>query len=355
MNKSFCLAVESFQPGRGGIARVARLMARAIVDLRGSDCITCVALNDGESHLASSVRNYACGGSRLRFFSCVQSAAIERRAIIFDSAGMARAQMPLVSWLCRSACWIHGVEVWEKARRSRLSAISRCGFVFANSEYTLSRAEALHGKFRRSSVCHLSTEQDCFPEPLGDRLQSGPMVLSVGRMDRLQKYKGHDELLECWAGVAEKIRNATLVFVGSGSDQARLVRKSEDLGLTASVRFLGQLSEDALEKQWNDASVFAMPSRGEGFGLVYIEAMRHGVPVIASVHDAGAEINAHEVSGINVDLDVPGALLDALVAVLTSVEYRRRLSVGAAARWQREFCYPRFRDRIAGVLDQWLG
>ena len=81
-----------------------------------------------------------------------------------------------------------------------------------------------------------------------------------------------------------------------------LLRAQADASAAASnIEFTGFLPQGQIDALWSRAHVFAMPSRQEGFGLVYIEAMRRGLPVIASTQDAGQEINLHGVTGFNAD------------------------------------------------------
>jgi phosphatidyl-myo-inositol dimannoside synthase len=101
---------------------------------------------------------------------------------------------------------------------------------------------------------------------------------------------------------------------------------------------------------WKSTVVFAMPSRGEGFGLSYIEAMRWGVPVIASTHDAGREVNIHNETGLNVDLEHQSELADALIELLRDRDLARRMGAAGQRRWREHFCYSAFRKRFLGEL-----
>ena len=110
-----------------------------------------------------------------------------------------------------------------------------------------------------------------------------------------------------------------------------------------------QNADDQTEA-WRQAHVFAMPSRVEGFGMVYVEAMRQGLPVIASMQDAGQEVNIDGETGRNVDLNRPGALESALVELLSDADHARRMGEAGRRHWNRAFRYSNFKERFLGAL-----
>ena len=97
-----------------------------------------------------------------------------------------------------------------------------------------------------------------------------------------------------------------------------------------------------------------MPSRGEGFGLVYVEAMRHGLPVIGSVHDAASEVIVDGKTGYVLDPDEPGALAAALVRLLREPGHAAGLGEAGRRRWAEHFRYGAFRERFGRLLDEFL-
>ena len=101
-------------------------------------------------------------------------------------------------------------------------------------------------------------------------------------------------------------------------------------------------------------ALFAMPSRGEGFGLVYIEAMRHGLPVTASVHDAGQEVNVDGETGYNINLGTPGELPARLIALLKDRDKAAAMGAAGRRRWEDHFRFSAFRDRFLPHLRRWL-
>jgi phosphatidylinositol alpha-1,6-mannosyltransferase len=97
-----------------------------------------------------------------------------------------------------------------------------------------------------------------------------------------------------------------------------------------------------------------MPSRGEGFGLVYVEAMRHGVPVIASVHDAAPEINLDGETGYNVDLARPADLAERIIHLLRDRDWAARLGANGRRRWERHFRFSAFCERFVPLVTEFV-
>jgi glycosyltransferase involved in cell wall biosynthesis len=93
-----------------------------------------------------------------------------------------------------------------------------------------------------------------------------------------------------------------------------------------------------------------MPSRGEGFGLVYLQAMRAGIPCLGSRDDAAADVIVDGETGLLVPRQDPDAISGALGRLLTDEPMRRRLGAAGRRRFESTFTYPRFRARLAGIL-----
>jgi phosphatidylinositol alpha-1,6-mannosyltransferase len=176
-------------------------------------------------------------------------------------------------------------------------------------------------------------------------------VLVVGRMLASERYKGHDELIDAWPAVVAAIPDATLVLVGHGDDFSRLKARAAQSGAGHSIVFKGFVSDTELQALYAQAALFALPSRAEGFGLVYIEAMRHERACIGSVHDAAGDVIVDGETGLLVDQDKAGELANALVALLSDDERRANMGRSGAARVQREFSPNRFADRLIGHLE----
>jgi phosphatidyl-myo-inositol dimannoside synthase len=209
--------------------------------------------------------------------------------------------------------------------------------------------------FRSSSpsakVCWLATEDDQPPAP-GPDFHGPPVVLCVGRIDLDQDYKGHAELIEVWPTVVAGTPGAPLIFAGGGTGLERLRDRARSSPARASIDILGFVPEVRMPALWRSAHLFAMPSRKEGFGIVYAEAMRQGLPVIASLHDAGREVNVDEETGFNVNLDRKGELAERLIALLRDTTLAARMGAAGRRRWQTHFRYGAFAARLCDCVGE---
>ena len=166
----------------------------------------------------------------------------------------------------------------------------------------------------------------------------------LGRLDSNERYKGVDELIEAMADLASVVPPIKLLVAGSGSDQVRLEKKVRELNLSSNVCFTGYVESEILPDLYRLADVFAMPGYGEGFGIVYLEAMASGVPVIGSVWDGSKEALMHGELGVLVDPANRKQLLNAL---------RKQLLAGTGERPAKitHFSMDAFDKRVKLLLN----
>ncbi|SUS08917.1 conserved hypothetical protein [uncultured Defluviicoccus sp.] len=340
-----------FEAGRGGICRVARLMARACIDAGWQ--VAALDLLDAEPPADLGIPIALFRGNRIAFAWACHRAALAGSFLLYDHLGTARAHPRLPGLKRPHAVWIHGIEVWEGARADRLAVARRADLLLCNTEHTKRRALDLFGEpFDRAQVCWLATEEYEPPsEPA--RFDGPPTVLILGRVDE-GRYKGHRELIECWPRVLSVVPDAWLLAVGGGTGLDAVSTEAARSTVAGKIEVLGFVPEEHIEPIWRRAHALAMPSRGEGFGLVYIEAMRRGLPVIASVHDAAPEVNLDGVTGYNVNLDKPDELPDRIIRLLRDPNHAAAMGRAGQARWAEHFRYSAFRRRFQKVIDPLL-
>lgn len=341
--------------GGDGIGYVAQLLERALADIAGRAPWT-VAVDPHSPYGVSRAE-------RVRFAARLALGQALRRAdwVLYNHVGIARTHRVLPAPIRRPyAVFLHGIEVWDpELSPDRVAAMRDARLRISNSHYTAERTAAQHPGIGPVVPCPLGLLAP--GELTGEvdhellRRVRDPMALIVGRMSRSERYKGHDELLDCWAAVVQGAPGAQLVVVGRGDDAERLRGRAAELGLADDVIFTGFVSDVTLEALYGRARLLVMPSRGEGFGLVYLEAMRRGVAVVASRLDAARDVVVDGETGILVDPADRRKLAGAVAGLLARPEEARALGARGRTRYEREFTFERFRDRLATVLADAFG
>jgi phosphatidylinositol alpha-1,6-mannosyltransferase len=176
-------------------------------------------------------------------------------------------------------------------------------------------------------------------------------ALLVGRMWSEERGKGHDALIEGWPEVRRRVPGAQLWIVGEGDDAERIRSAARERGVADAVRFLGRVSDAELGALYRRASVFAMPSRQEGFGLVYAEAMWHGLPCIGSTADAAGQVIDDGKTGFLVPYADARASAEAVAALLSDPAQARAMGEAGRRRARERFTYPRFRADLLAALE----
>lgn len=334
--------------GFDGISAVAREAARALRDPRWE--LEVWSLVDGE---VPHGRGAAGRRDRLLTWSLAEAArptTLARLLVVSLHVHLAVAALPLRVRGARTALFLHGIEAWGALSLLRRVALASAAPLLANSAYTAGRVTARHPAWVRAPIvaCPLGLPLEG-PAPGPASLEPG-FVLSVGRLSAAERYKGTDALLECWPQVVAHAPSARLVIVGEGDDRARLEEKARAGPCAARIRFMGRLEAAALERLYRDCALFALPSTGEGFGLVFLEAMRAGRAVLAA-HGGADEVVEQGVTGRIVDPSDRRALAAEIGRLLADDALRAALGLAGRARFAARFTSASFEARLRRGLD----
>ncbi len=290
-----------------------------------------------------------------RFLSARQALTEPRpeRCLLVWHLGLLRL-VPFFRMRGRMVCvFLHGVEAWGKHSGLTLKMLSRVDHYLTNSRYTWDRFVEAHPEFQSKphAVVHLG-----LGNPFrADLPRSGkrPTAIMISRLEQTENYKGHQQVLRAWPQLLDKVPTARLVIVGDGNLKPSLERLAVAEGVDHAVEFLGQVSDEQKEQMILAARCVALPSRAEGFGLVYVEGMRLGRPSLVSSLDAGREVVNPPEAGLSADPDDLDDLSERLAELMDGPGWSEK-SEASLRRYQNNFTQAHFADRLTRALQEIL-
>jgi phosphatidyl-myo-inositol dimannoside synthase len=276
----------------------------------------------------------------------------------------------LAGTLRRRPYWVvlHGIEAWGPLAYRARAALRHANLVVTTSAFSHAHVMALHrlsaAHTRRlpcvleSRLLKLRPAEDSLQRRLGGRPR---LVLTVARLAASEQYKGHDVVLQALPRVLAQVPDLTYLIVGDGDDRPRLEGMARQLGVRDRVVFAGEVSDEELAACYRASEVFVLPARtrlgdhpkGEGFGIVFLEAMAFGKPVIGPDYGAPAEIIRHSEHGLLVNPEDPEAVAAALLQLLTAPAAARSMGEAASEWVKREYSYESFRRRLERLLQEY--
>jgi phosphatidyl-myo-inositol dimannoside synthase len=250
----------------------------------------------------------------------------------------------------RVILFLHGIEVWKQQDWLTQRLLKRVDVFLTNTDYTWQRF--LSHIPELATACH-QTVWLGMDSPLtadADPPDAVPKAMMLSRLSETENYKGHRELISVWSSVVRRIPTAQLLIAGDGDLQTELEQLVEKTDLAASVKFLGKISESEKQKLLQSSRCLLMPSRAEGFGLVYLEAMRLGRPCLVSTIDAGREVVNPPEAGLAANPDDEVQLADSICRLLGDGPEWRQWSEQARRRYEDNFTAKHFQERLVSAL-----
>lgn len=223
--------------------------------------------------------------------------------------------------------WVvaHGLEVWDIENKITKLALQKADKIISVSNYTRQRLlEDTNIDSEKIVLLPNTFDAGQFkinPKPpyllkRHNLTDEQPVILTVTRMGRMAKYKGYDQILHALIKVRLHVPNVHFILAGKGDDVPRIKALVTSLNLQDCVTIAGFVPDEELCAYYNLCDVFALPSKGEGFGIVYLEALACGKPVLAGNQDGSIDPLAEGKLGCLVDPDNVEEIADNLIQIL---------------------------------------
>jgi phosphatidylinositol alpha-1,6-mannosyltransferase len=354
----------------GGVQRVGRHLAAVLSEFasnRGMDC-RLLSLNDTPELHRMSVGGKGfvftgCERGKVRLTATAMRAARRHARLVLvghpNLAPVAQA-MRIVAPRLKTIICTHGIEVWEPLSVLRRRALRRANVVLAPSRDTADQVSMQQRVVRERirvlpwaldpqfEAIFIPTAQAALPA----NFPSGRVVLTVGRWLANERYKGMDTLITALPRLLTRWPELQLVAVGEGDDRTWLENLAEERGVSRHVYFLSGLNYTELAACYAACEMFALPSRGEGFGLVYLEAMAFGKPVIGGAHGGAPEVIQDGVTGYLVQHGDAVQLATCIETLLSDPAHAREMGARGRKRVENNFRFNVFAKSLKKIIRE---
>jgi len=354
----------------GGVQRSGRHLAAVLAEFASARAMEyrVLSLNDTPALHRTSVgdREFVftgCERGKLRMLTTATRMA--RRGVKLVLAGhpnlapVARA-MRLFSPKIKTIVCCHGMEVWKPLPVIQRRTLRSANLVLAPSRDTATHV-AMNQDVPEDRIRVLPWALDpqfetlafaCAKAPPPPSLPKGHVVLTVGRWFKNERYKGMDTLITALPRLLTRWPDLQLATVGEGDDQSWLETLAEERGVRRHVHFFSGLNYAELAACYAACEIFALPSAGEGFGFVYLEAMACSKPVIGGMHGGAPEVIEDGVTGYLVQHGDAVQLATCMETLLADPAHAREMGVRGRRRVERDFRFNAFAKSLKRILRE---
>jgi glycosyltransferase involved in cell wall biosynthesis len=259
----------------------------------------------------------------------------------------------------------HGVDAWNIQNPLLKKSLYAADLILSVSNFTRDR---LHQEQSlppdKLGILHNTFEANAWkiapkPRHLLDKYRLQPeqkIILTVSRLVASEQYKGYDRLLDAMPIIRQTIPDIHYIIVGKGSDRDRIEQIIQQKGLQNCVTLAGFIADEHLCDHYNLCDLFAMPSKGEGFGIVYLEALACGKPVLAGNLDGSVDALCNGKLGVLVNPDSPQEIAEATIKILSEDHENKVIYQPDILRQEviATFGFESFQKTISSYLSNFL-
>jgi phosphatidylinositol alpha-1,6-mannosyltransferase len=338
------------------------MVCRALIE--SGYCVDVVSLLDRDEGAAEAKATYPT----LRYFPCVGNRKVfvhrALRALWMrpDVVLVGHPNFAPLGWLlgrisrAKVVNFIYGIDAWEPLGGTRRRALSAAAIIVSISHFTASRSAQVNGialnKVRILHNCLDPHFAHGFPSEANSRALS---LLTVARINLSESYKGHNIVIRALPTLLRRFPDLIYDIVGDGDGRPVLEALAREQGVSESVRFHGVVSEKQLIECYHHASVFVMPSRFEGFGFVFLEAMAYSKAVVCGNEDASVEVVSNGETGFTINALSVEEVGDAVAKLLEDSELRDQMGEAARRLVEEKFGFAAFKGQLLDFLAEVRG
>jgi len=340
-NKMLFLTLRVFS-ATGGIEKVCRILSKAFYEMSFSGTTSFEVISshdktkDGFNNKYIPIERFTGHGNRR--FGFVKHAF--KKGIHSDTVILSHINLLPVGWLIKKVSpktrlilMAHGIEIWSMPLGIKKKLLNACDEILCVSQYTKDQIAS----FPELKKVKLTVLNNCLDPYLSIHskqknensirakygiLSTDKVAFTLTRMDASERYKGYDRVIEAIAAIREEVPELKYVIGGSydSIEKEYILTLADKLKVSGNVILTGYIPDEALEDYFQMSDLYVMPSYNEGFGIVFIEAMYYGLPVIAGNKDGSVDAILNGKLGTLIDPMNINELMHAILAIAKNKE-----------------------------------
>lgn len=337
----------------GGIQTFNKYFISALEEITESNeniSAELVAIYDNDKDVKSTLLFTTLEKSKLAAFKYIISKAKKFDTFIFAHVNLAplAIALHLLNPKARIIFCTHGIEIWKKLPKTTEWIMNK-STVLTVSNFSMNELKKYNPKLKDVRLF-----PNCIKVKTDDVVLENPFkpenynVLSVTRLSSSERLKGIDTVIKALSLLKEKIPNIKYSVIGKGDDVERLKKLASDLGVTEDIDFLGFV--DDINAYYQHCDVFTLPSKKEGFGIVYLEAMQYKKPVIAVNYGGATDVVKDGETGYLCEYDDSKCLIDQIYNLYISNDLSKQLGCNGYSRLIEKFTFDTFKKKLESIL-----
>ncbi|HRO41217.1 MAG TPA: asparagine synthase (glutamine-hydrolyzing) [Flavipsychrobacter sp.] len=354
----------------GGIEKFNRCLLKALHETEEEGSLLTNAMSPYD-HLADETyfpqdKYKGFQGKRLRFVLYALMNAALKDTVIVGHLNLAPVGCLIKKFFPKTKLILitHGIEVWSPLEGQRKKMLEVSDLILSVSNFTKSKLIDIQGLPESKIKVFPNTIDPFFRVPkvfyVNKEIRreynfsaSDPVLFTLSRLSGREKYKGYDLVIQCLPELKKQFPTVRYIIAGKydNEEKARLDNLITSLGLEENVFLTGYLAEKSLLEYYQTADLFIMPSRKEGFGIVFLEALICGLPVIGGNQDGSVDALRNGELGILVNPTSMSEIVDGITEVLIHKEnYTDEYRLAMQQKTLQYFGFPAYKKRLQEIL-----
>ena len=344
----------------GGIQSFNRSFINALESTNNSVIVIALSdkknkQNDGRELLNDRTIYKPCSNNKFLLILYALYYSLFVDAIVFGHVNLLPVAIPLIKR--KKILIIHGIDVWRNLPFFQKAGLSLVQTVLSVSTFTKEKMKLFNPKLKTDFQILPNTLSYKFENQKADlstsiKVPKGNILFTVSRLSEVDRYKNIDLVIKSLPIVLKNFPETYLLVAGDGNDKERLKEISKLYEVSDNVIFFGEVDDNELISYFKACDIFILPSLKEGFGIVFLEAMYYSKPCIGADVGGIPEVIENNKTGILCYPNDITSLTNAIITLLKDKELRLSMGIAGKERFEREFSFEKFKNKLKDILCQ---